>query len=278
MNQLPFDIQQAIRQYKPIFAEGLTLYPVRVRDFALFQAARPALEVLQTSFPVAYLSMPLLQVFFRMDFIEPLTGQGKGTGLWASAMLALALSLRLGDGLSPEERVLRFFPIPSDRDMQRLRCVRADAEDGKTIEITPVQFQRLRPIIAAQNGVRLEDENADPELVRAWNEMRQSGAAALDATLDQTIASVCALTGAEEEAVEDWPIRKLNLRASSLQRAMDYMVCGIGGAFGGFGKGGNPVPHPFYEKLSRDGLFTDLASYAGGAGARALANAGEVTA
>ena len=58
-----------------------------------------------------------------------------------------------------------------------------------------------------------------------------------------------ALSGAEEREIDEWPILKFLRRTEALQRAIDYVVCGIGGAFGGFGKGGNPVPHPFYPKV-----------------------------
>lgn len=270
MNELPLQIQKAVRRYKPILTEGLTLYPVKVREYDEFQMARPALEALQASFPVAYLSMPLLQVYYHLDVVEPLATGAAPTRLFGCALLALSLALRLGEGMEAEKRILQWSPVVSREDPTRLKAVRALLNGEEMIEITPVQFQRLRPIIAAQNGVELEADNADPELVRAERELAEMNNAKLDVSLEQTISSVCALTGADEEEIDEWPIRKLTTRAASLQRALEYVVCGIGGAFGGFGKGGNPVPHPFYEQVERDSAaLTDLASFAKGAAARA---------
>lgn len=44
------------------------------------------------------------------------------------------------------------------------------------ITITPVQFQRLRAILAYQNGIELTDEDANPDLLEAEAELaRRNG-------------------------------------------------------------------------------------------------------
>lgn len=275
MNELPLQYKRAAARYKPIMDSGLTLYPVRVRDYDLFQLARPALEVLQSSLPVAYLSMPLLQVYFQLDVIGPVTSGAAATGLWGSALLALSLALRLGEGMEPEERIRQFRPAVTVEDKTRLKALRATINGEEMIEITPVQFQRLRRIIAEQNGVVLESDCADPELVKAERDLAAMKEATLKVDLEQLVSSVCALTGADEAEIDDWPIRKLTSRANALQRAMQYIVCGVGEMNGASWKGGNPVPHPFYERAQRDSTHMALGDFAAGAGERAVANAGQ---
>ena len=63
MNGLPLSMVQAVSQYEPIWAEGLRLFPIRVREFETFSMARAAIEFMQQSLPVALMSKPLLQAF-----------------------------------------------------------------------------------------------------------------------------------------------------------------------------------------------------------------------
>ena len=275
MKKLSLKIQEAVHEYREIETDGVTLYPVRVRDYSLFQTARPAIEALQTSFPLQYLSMPLLQAYFQMDVMEPMVSGTEPTGLYGCALLALALSLRLLEGEAPETRIRQFKPVLDKKDPRRLKALRVLLNGEEQVDITPVRFQRWRGIIAAQNGVELESDNADPELVRAERELRQMSETKLDVNIWQMKSSVAALTGADEREISDWPLKKLTDRADAIQRALEFIVCGVGGAMGGFGKGGNPVPHPFYAKMERESAHVALGDFAGGAGERAVANAGQ---
>lgn len=267
---LPFNINKLIRTYKPIEYNGLTIYPVKVREYEEFQIALPAIEVMQQAFPVRYMSMPLLQAYFQMDFVER-----QNTGLLGCAMLMLALVFRLGEGKDITSRMLMFQPVIKDNRLQSLRAVK---ENKEVIEITPICFQKLRPLIAAQNGVRLQSDDANPDLVKADRDIAELNSPKLNANIEQMIASVCTLSHSDEEEVEEWTILKLNKRAESLQRALDYLVCGIGGSFGGFGDGGNPVPHPFYEKTQKyTGGLVAAEGFMGGAASKAIQNEGQQT-
>ena len=278
MKEHPLQIKKAIRQYKEINVDGLTLYPVKVAYFDDFQMARLALEAMQQSFPVALISMPFLQAVYQMDLEAYESGQPV-PGLFSSALLGLSFALRLGEGLTPEKRMKQWAVKTDKNDPKRLKSVCTFLNGEEIIEITPAKYAKLRPIIAAQNGVKQESEDANPDLVKAERDIAEMNGIKLDVNIGQMIASVCALTGATEEEVDDWAILKLQTRSESLIRAMNYIVYGIGGAFGGFGKGGNPVPHPFYarqEKFSESVLSMD--SFMNGAGNRAVQQAGEQTA
>lgn len=271
---LPLHIQKAVRRYKVIEVGGLRLYPVKVKDFDDFQLARPALEALQQSFPVALMSVPILQAMYQLDFEAAVSGQPV-TGLFSSAILGLALALRLGEGLDAEGRMKQFTIRADKNDPKRLKSLSALLNGEEMIEITPVKYAKLRPIIAAQNGVQQESDDANPELVKAERDLAALNAPKLNVNVEQLISSVATLTNAEEDEIEEWPIRKLQTRGESLRRALDYVVCGVGGAFGGFGKGGNPVPHPFYEREDEASVHMALEDFADGAGTRAVENAGQ---
>lgn len=271
MNQLPLHIQKAIRTYKPIEADGITLFPIPVREYNEYLMARPALEVLHQSLPVAMLRIPLLAALYRMDYEATQNGEPI-TGLFASALMGLALALRLGQGQNPQKRIEQ-FQVVVDRDAPEtligVRCVLGGEE---IITITPAQYQTLRPIIAAQNGVRLESDMADPDLVQAEKDINEMNSPKLDAHLEDLISAVSALSGVDEEEIEDWPILKLERREQTYRRILDYLVCGIGQVNGTTWKGGNPTPHPFYARSKDGGLGAHVAldTFAGGRGKAAV--------
>lgn len=263
MSQLPINIQKSVDRYKPIKVDGLTLYPVLVENYELFLAARPALEVLHQSLPVAMMRLPLLSALYRMDYEAILNGETP-SGLFSRALLALALSLRLGEGKEAAERMQTIRFSPDREDPSKLLCLRFADENGEEKEIAPAQFKLLREIIAAQNGVELESDKANPDLVRAKKDMLSTVAPALDARIEDLICAVSALSGVAEEEIDRWPILKLQRRAESYERMMGYIVCGFGEVNGTTWKGGNPHPHPFFRKMPSGDMLTELGKRADG--------------
>ena len=264
----PISIERAVRRYAPVRAGELTLYPVRVGEYDEFLMARPALEVLHQSLPVAMMRVPLLSAYYRMD-CEARQGGSPPTGLFARALLGLALSLRIGEGLDAAERVALFRCAVDRQDPWKLLRVEVSGADGRIVSIEPPAYRELRRVIAAQNGVKLESETANPDIVRARQAMNESGAK-LEQSVDALVSFVCAVTGAEEREVDDWPILKLQRRADAVQTMLFYLVCGVGEASGATWKGGNPYPHPIFRRVD-DGA--GLASPMSGAGPDAAAGA-----
>ena len=240
-------IQKACARYKPIETHGLTLYPIKVLNYTEFLIAKAAIEVMHQSLPVAMMRVPLLSALYQMDY-EAILNDEPPSGLFSRSLLALALSLRLGEGESVETR-MRMFEVAIDREnpakLLRLRFIDGN---GNEQEITPAAYSELRKIIAAQNGVKLESDLANPNLVQAEKDM-QSAAMTLDPNIDDLICAVSSLSGVEESEIDEWPILKLNKRAESYRRILDYIVCGVGEASGTTWKEGNPTPHPFFAKL-----------------------------
>lgn len=265
MVEIPYRIQRQINRYEIVDFENLRLYPVRVENYDEFLAARPAIAFVQQSLPVALMSMPLLQAYYQID-VESIHDAQLPTGLFAQALLFLAMSLRIGEDMPREKRVGLFRICRDQKKTDRLKYLEFKDLDGETKRITPSQFQRLRPILAVQNGIELADDDANPELLAADEFLSSKNAPELEITVESLVSSVSALSGVEEAEVYDWPILKLQRRERALKRAMDYIVCGIGESQGAKWKSGNPVPHPWFAKSQNGmGALVSLDDFAGGA-------------
>lgn len=265
MYQLPVAIEKAIRRYEKIETGGLTLYPVLVKEYSEHLIARPAVEVMHQSLPVALMRMPLLSALYQIDYAAAMEGKPP-TGLFSRTLLALALSLRLGTGLAPEQRVGMFQVAVDRRSPDKLKCLRFTDSDGKEKEIRPEQYAQIRQIIAAQNGIRLESEQANPDIVRAKRDMAASGSLRLDTSIEDLITATALFCHVEESEIEDWAILKLNRRSDAIRRVLSYLVCGIGEMQGTTWNGGNPAPHPFFRRQDEgNGLFSAMGNAADGA-------------
>lgn len=276
MQDLSPEMAKAIRRFEPIETEGLTLYPICVKDIDRFTVARQAIEFMQQSLPVALLSKPLLQAYYTLELDAAVNGQ-PGGGLFYKSILFLLLALRAGDGLPDEQRMeLVNFEL-KENDPTRLKSVLIFV-NGEVKRITPMQFQRLRPILAAQNGIELLSENANPELVQAERDLAEMNAPKLQYRIDALKATVATLSGADESDMEEWPILKLLLRRDAVQRLVGYIVCSVAEAQGAKWKHGNPYPSPLYDReIDYCGGLIDMSTFAGGAGMRAVQNAGNQT-
>ena len=275
MSELPFAILKSVNQYKPIDIDGLRFYPIRVNDYEAFLAARPGIEVMQQALPMRLVSLPLLAALYKLDYDAIADGEA-ASGLFSRALLFLALSLRLGEGRETEER-MKLFRIAADpNDPSKLKSVRFPVGNGELYDLTPVKFARYRPIIAAQNGVALEADDANPELVQSERDIQSMNGPKLELRLEDMISAVSAMCGADEAEVYDWPILKLDRRKTAFQRVIDYIVCGINQGAGCSWKGGNPVPSLWFDRV-KDGsaALMPLGDFAGGAAERAVGNPGQ---
>lgn len=276
MQELPLNIKRLIGRYDPIEVDGLTLYPIKVNNYYEFLAARPSLDFMQQSLPIELMSIPLLDAYFRIDM--GLVDGLKPTGLFSQALLILAMALRLMPSGSMEEQVRRFQVVPDDAtNPTRLKHLRFILNGEEIQTITPIQFGNLRPIIAAQNGVELYSDTANPELIQAEKDLSEKNAPSLEMDVETFVSSAALITRTEEKDIYDWPILKLHNRMESAKRILDYMVCGIGEAQGTKWKGGNPVPHPWFEKERKEKLgVIPLESFSNGQGLDAVRNANQV--
>ena len=272
--ELSSAIRRAIRRDEPVVVDGITLYPIRVAEYEEFLTARPAIEVMQRTFPVRLLSVPLLQALYTMDLEAVEAGQAP-SGLFYRTLLFLALALRLGVGEEADTRVKKFHVVIDPQDPKRLKGLRCVVNGMEQVEITPVLFQRMRPILAAQNGMELVSDEANPDLVQAERDIAAAKGPKLEVTLEALLSVLCTLTGCEEVEAEEWTVRKLNSRREAVNRVLNFLICGIGESQGTKWKGGNPSPSPFFDRVREDSpALISMDQFAGGKGLEAMRHPG----
>lgn len=269
MSDIPTKYLRSIRRYEPVTTEGLTLYPVLADEYEAYLLAKSAIEFMHQSLPMALLNMPILQAYYYLD-TQSVKDEQLPTGLMSRAVLFLALSLRIGQELPVEKRIGLFRPRVDVRT-GRLKSLLFTPDGEEICEITPAMFERMRPILAAQNGLTIPEKDANPELVEAENEINRQKAPELDWTLESLISSVALLSNADEAELYQWPIAKLQDRQRAIHRALDYLICGIGEAQGTKWKKGNPTPSPFFDrKKEGSAAKVALTDFAGGAALNAV--------
>lgn len=263
--EIPLQYRTAVDTYQPVNFEGIMLYPIKVRDYEAFGNARPAIDFLQQSLPVRYLSMPLLSAFYAMDVENNQQGK-EPDGYFLRAMLFLVLSLRFRPELPVKDRLHEFLSgVYSSTDNPTVLKRIEFQQDGETKEITPILFSRMRPVLAAQNGIELISTDANPELIEAERDLAELNGPEIDYNLQALLSFVAALSHAEESEIYNWPILKLNRRRDSYERVLQFLLCGLASANGAQFKGGNPVPSPiFARKEQASNALIDMAAFTKG--------------
>lgn len=276
MQELPLNIKKLIGRYEPVEVDGLTLYPIKVNNYYEFLAAKSSLDFMQQTLPIELMSIPLLDAYFRIDM--GLADGVESTGLFSQALLMLSMALRLMPNGSVDEQIRQFKVIPDDAtNPKRLKYIKFVINGEEIRTITPIQFGNLRPIIAAQNGVELYSETANPELIQADRDLAEKNAPKLEMDIESLVSSAALVTRVEEKDIYDWPILKLNNRLEGAKRIIDYIICGIGESQGTSWKGGNPVPHPWFDRMRNEKAgVIPLESFSNGQGLDAVRNAGQV--
>lgn len=272
MSEIPLTISRQIDNYEPVHIEGLTLYPIQVKDYYDFLIARQVLGFLPQTLPIELMSKPLLEAFYLIDIGAVETDAPRG--MFTASLLLLALALRLLPNGTAEERVRRFNVVADVNDPTKLKALRFIVNGEEQVDITPVMFSRILPIISAQNGVESVDTDANPELVEAEQDLISAKAPKLDFSIEALKTAVSVLSQKDKKELDEWAILKLNHHSETYKRILDFLICGIGESQGTTWKGGNPVPHPFFAKLKEgSNALLGMDSFLNGTANSAVQNA-----
>ena len=277
MNKLPERIQRAVNRYKPVSVEGILFYPVLMEEWDEFAATLPALDFMPQSLPVDLAAIPLLEAYCKIEttnyLLREMGQERKKEPIFQPltlSILLLLLALRLGRGERTKDRMERcrlYF------DGDRLDYLLFIGNDGEEIKITPRLFQRLRPILAAQNGVELIEENANPEIVIAERQIAAARMPKLKPDPVNRVSWVAYKCGCDEDEIYSWPIAKFIRREKVIKLDENYLACQIGKLSGmvDFEKGGGePFPSPYLERDREMLKSIDIGSIGNGAAARAV--------
>lgn len=204
---------------------GLTVYPVRMKDYPLFLAARESITAAQQSWPYPWPTVP---------YFEGLIG----VGLLPRLCMMLKLALRLPDG-----DTLPIYPRAEGEKIVSLVV----AQGEKRAEITKKNFGALRELLARQNGLELPDETANLELLEAKRALSR-GDFSLKADLEDLICSVALKSHVPAEDILNWTVRRFQRMERAIDRSEGHRMASISIAAGGKFKNGNPCPSWKYDR------------------------------
>ena len=203
----------------------------------------------QQSFPVRYAVEPYLQALYHMDY-DCIQADKQPVGYFGNAIRFLALAMRLpkenfGSGeLGYPVRILTDPKRPENLRGVEIRC------EDRSVTVTPAVFARLRPILAAQNGLALSDESANAELLEAERHLAALDAVGLKYDFEDLLYSVSCARQVDPEEIFGWPIRKFMKTQSSIERIYGFIRCAMVEAGGGKFKNGTPFPSWKFDRAS----------------------------
>lgn len=209
---------------KPEEWNGLTIYPILMKDYPLFLTGKESITAIQQSWPMPWSVVPYLEGVI-------------GVGLLPRLCAMLKLAFRL-DGEN-----LPIYPRTEEGKITSLVVVQGDRE----AEITRKNFSSLRELIARQNGLELPDERANLEIVEAQRDLAASGLP-LKADLEDLIYSVVLKSGTSAEELLSWTVRRFQKTERAIDRSEGHTMAAITIAAGGKFKNGNPYPSWKYDR------------------------------
>lgn len=196
---------------------GLTVYPVQMKDYLLFLTARECISTAQQTWPVPWCTVKYLDGLI-------------GMGLLPRLALLLKLVFRLPDELT-------VYPRVKEDKIASLLVVQGEGQ----AEITPKNFPSLRELIARQNGIELPDELANAELMQAQKDLARNGTP-LKVDLEDLIYSVALKASVSPEEIMEWTVRRFQVVERAIDRSEGFRMANLTLAAGGKFKNGNPFP------------------------------------
>lgn len=262
----------AIRQGKPIEELGLTFYPIKMSFYEQFLACKDALLLRQSTLPVKYISCNFLDAVFRYE-IDAVNEGKSGSGMFYRLMLLLAMSLGIDIDIG-EYLANGNIAIKADKTGKETLVIKMTQNEGESpAEISSKDFsQKIRPLIAEQNGLELPDEADNNELVEAEEEMRklqQGGNLTLNGNVGDLISTVAYLSNVRETEIDEWTIREFENRKRAIDRTKNYTLYRQAELSGMVTfKKGNPYPSLYFDTVDdKKGLMSmaAMAKQMGGA-------------
>ncbi len=243
MGQLS-DIRREMSYIKgePIQVLGITLHPLKMRDYAEWADAKTALLCRLATFPAEYAVMPYISALYALD-CDILLHTGKAAGYIERVCRLLCLSLNLS--LEYKANVMRFNAQANKP--QRLESITINTGE-LTTTIKPQQFKRIRETIVLMNGEELPDDADNPELIAAKAQKAEIAGAHLKYSIQDLISSVAYKSGIQEGEILDWTIREFMQRKNAIDRDKHHTINAIIEGYGAKWKNGNPTPSWCFDR------------------------------
>lgn len=241
---------------KPIQKHGLEMWGLPMRQYEEWAKCKNVWLTRQSTLPVFCIQLSFLDAMFRLD-IEAIKQTGKPAGWLYNIMYCLGLSLRFGEDCVKEQKI----HIVTSDDEEKLKCIRVNFDNGKSVDITPAQFKSIRKIVAWAQGETLPDETLNSDLVETEELLSQRSNVPLVYSLTDLKASVALACGSRIKDINEWPILEFETMRRAIDRNKKYLICGIGSTNGCSWDGGNPYPSWCFDR-NNDNRTTALISQA----------------
>lgn len=221
---------------------GLTLHPLKMRDYAEWADAKMALLCRMATFPAEYAVLPYISALYAME-VDIIAQTRKAAGYLERISRVLCLSLNL--------------PIESMRSVVRYRAHENNprklhsvvVNTGQLIvAIQPNQFKKVREAIVLMNGEELPDDADNPELVAAKAAKMEVSAPRLKYNVQDLISSVAYNSGVRDKDVLDWTILEFMQRKRAIDRDKQHTINAIIEGYGAKWKHGNPTPSWCFDR------------------------------
>lgn len=227
---------------------GFPSTPIKMGLFDEWTESKIAIMIRQTTMPFQYAAMPYLQAIFAMD-----ADAGFQFGIVRNLVRLLSMA-----SLLPETG---FNVWLSKKEPNRINAI-SYSEGDVSFRIEPKDFQRIRQLIAEQNGEELPDESENPELVEAESDIAAAKSIGIEYDYETMLDSVAYVTHRTKPELMDISIREF----ARLRKAIDrdklftlYASAELGGMVK-FEKG-NPVPSWCFDKKSESSALTPLSNF-----------------
>jgi hypothetical protein len=236
-----------INRGEPIEICGLTLYPLTMENYEEFYALQHTLNVRLSALPVQYMQYDYLNALWHMDCDRQKSESGEKSVSMVSGLFHLfLLALRI----SPENiKNSLSFSQTNDGSIDSLLVCQNDT----ILSIRSVDFSsKIRPVMAAQNGVELPDESANVDLIQAGVEKKAfhaNGSDDISFDIAKLISSVAYQSHVREKEIYSWTIREFTNRKDAIDRDKCYTIYATA-EMSGFVKfkKGNPFPSWCFDK------------------------------
>lgn len=236
--------REEIREFRPVEFMGLKFYPLQVKHFALYQSAKPAMELMLSTLPLRYVRLSWIKALEALD--KEAEENAYKTGFFGSFLLLLDAALKT----DVRHDRTAFIPLGGKDGGFGALVIRQG--ENAPVALQEKDFATVREILAAQNGYTIPDENWNPELVKAQAYLReQQSGTGRGGSLEDAVFALAAATGHRATEIWEWPIREFTQMQSAVDRRLRFMLCGAAELSGQvkFTKG-NPYPTWIWENKS----------------------------
>ena len=236
------EIRAKIRKGECVKLCDLNFYPITMSHYDEFLQCKEIITMRLSILPVKYISMNYFNALWNYE-LDSIKTFGSKTGVFEKLIKFLGMSLRID--ITSDSLLSSPTTIFREQNDSLLIDEFTVTQNEKTIKITSSEFsQKIRSLVALQNGLVLPNENENADLIRA-NDIKKTLNADSNIKFDieQQISAVAYNSHIPEKEIWNWTVREFINRDNAIERDKKYHIYAQAELSGMVTfKNGNPVP------------------------------------